>query len=168
MPLPFVFSVYARPERMIRCLIEDVTVQSTDDIKLGIRFKGGTSRIVNIPKPICNWKLWCTRPDVIKEIDHLINYCTPSEVADILNEKGVKSGQGNNFSVRIVNRIIHEYGLKTRYARLRECEFLNLPEKMVELGVSQKEVQRQRENGQLNYHKYCNRENYLYEPKCYC
>ncbi|NSW92883.1 MAG: recombinase family protein [Firmicutes bacterium] len=152
-------------KRIVRCLIEDVTIQSINEIILSIRFKGGTSKVINIPKPPHIWKTWVTSPDVIKGIDYLTDYCTSGEVADILNEKGVKSGQGKKFSSRIVERIIRNYNLKNRYTRLRESGLLTLPEKMAELGVSQREIQRLRENGQLNYHRYCGRLNYLYEPE---
>lgn len=44
-------------KRMIRCLIEDVTISKGQDITLSIRFKGGTSRIVNMPIPNTTMKL---------------------------------------------------------------------------------------------------------------
>jgi len=151
-------------KRMTRCLIEDVTIKQEQEITLNIRFKGGTSKTLIIPKPVLVWQAWATRPEIVKEIDRLTNYCIPSEVANILNIRGIKSGQGQAFNSRIIARIIHDYGLKNRYTRLREAGFLTLPEKMKEMKASQGVIQEWRESGKINFHRYCTRLNFLYEP----
>lgn len=153
-------------KRMVRCLIEDVTILSNgSEITLSIRFKGGTSKVLTFPKPPPIWQTWTTRPEIIKEIDYLTNYCIPAEIADILNSKGIKSGQGQTFNKRIIENIIREYKLKNRYTRLREAGFLNLSEKMNEMGASQVTIQKMRETGMINFHRYCDRPIFLYEPE---
>jgi DNA invertase Pin-like site-specific DNA recombinase len=151
-------------KRMVRLLIEDVTLLQEDDISIYIRFKGGTTKSIKIPRPFPSWKIWQTEKDVIKEIDYLTNYYTSTEIAEILNKKGVKSGAGKVFNARIVNRLIHDYGLKNRYERLLSKGLLTLKEKCQELNVSINAVRLMRERGEIIYYKATERDEYLYEP----
>jgi hypothetical protein len=48
-----------------------------------------------------------------------LNNYTLKEVAAILNERGYKTGTGRTFDSKFVGSILANYGLKTRYARLR-------------------------------------------------
>lgn len=150
-------------KRLARCLIEDVTLKLEDEITLSIRFKGGTNRVISIPKPIPICQIWATRPEIIAEIDHLTDYYTPGMIACIFNERGLRSGQGKEFNKRIIERIIRDYNIRDRYTRLRELGYLSLSEVMLKKKVSQKEVQILRENGEIKYHKYCDGDRYLYE-----
>ena len=47
-----------------------------------------------------------------------MNNYTLKKVAEILNERGYKSGTGRPFDSKLVGSIRANYGLKTRYARL--------------------------------------------------
>jgi hypothetical protein len=151
-------------KRMLRCLVEDVTISQGQDIMLSIRFKGGTSRIVNVTKPEKWCEKWTTHPEVMAEIDRLTAEHTTSEIVEILSKRGIKSGQGKNFTNRIIDRLIREHDIKNLYTRLREDGYLTLPEKMIEMGCSQKEIQKLRETDKINSRKYCDRDEFLYEP----
>jgi hypothetical protein len=39
-------------KRMVRLLIEDITVRNGDDIQLDIRFRGGAAKTLLLPKPL--------------------------------------------------------------------------------------------------------------------
>ena len=151
-------------KRMLRCLIEDVTITQAKNITLSIRFKGGTSKVLTVQKPEKSWEKWTTRPETITAIDQLTSDHIPSEIAEILNKKGIKSGQGKNFTNRIIDRLMQEYNIKSLYTRLRETGFLTLPEKMKEMGCSQRMIQKYRETGTIIFRKYGDRRGVLYEP----
>lgn len=151
-------------KRMVRCLIEDVTITQGQEITLSIRFKGGTIRILNIPKPVPGWQSWTTRPDIVEEIDRLLNYCIPDEIAAILNDRGIKSGKGKAFTKRIVEEIAREYNLKRRYNRLKEAGFLTLTQKMKEMNMTKREIQRLRKSSMIHFHRFCDGDHFMYEP----
>ncbi|MEW6487976.1 MAG: hypothetical protein AB1578_08680 [Thermodesulfobacteriota bacterium] len=48
----------------------------------------------------------------------------PGDTAGIVNAKGLRSGEGKPFQEAIVRRLIRCYGLKDRYARLRQAGML--------------------------------------------
>ena len=57
-------------KRMVRYLIEDVTLSKTEQkILIKIRFKGDTTQVIEIDAPLRADKLWVTDPDVVKFID---------------------------------------------------------------------------------------------------
>ena len=58
------------------------------------------------------------------EVDRLLDHHTYQQIASILNERGLRSGEGKSFSVRIVARIQKRYGLMPRYDRLRKAGML--------------------------------------------
>ena len=151
-------------KRMLRCLIEDVTIVQAQNITLSIRFKGGTSKVLTVPKPEKACEKYVTRPEIITEIDRLTSDHIPSEIAEILNKKDLKSGQGKNFTNRIIERLLREYKIKNLYTRLRETGFLTLPEKMQEMGYTQRKMQKFRDSEEVNCRRYSDCNRFLYEP----
>jgi hypothetical protein len=82
-------------KRMVRLLLEDVTLNRDAQIILQIRFKGGACRTVQLPPPLRSWQLRVTPPKVIDEIDHLLDLHAVPQIADILNARGMTSGSGD-------------------------------------------------------------------------
>jgi hypothetical protein len=39
-------------KRMVRPLIEDVTVRKSEQVQLGVRFRGGMSKTLMLPRPL--------------------------------------------------------------------------------------------------------------------
>ena len=68
--------------------------------------------------------MWKTRPEIVKEIDHLLDFHTTGEIANILNERGLSSGTNQTFIGNMVIGILQRYGLKPRRDRLRETGLL--------------------------------------------
>ena len=77
---------------MLRSLIEDVTLIKNERINIHIRFKGGTSKTIEIAKPKPAWEIRQTSSEVINMIDSLLEEHTDAEVAQIINERGFNSG----------------------------------------------------------------------------
>ncbi|MCX6382894.1 MAG: recombinase family protein [Actinobacteria bacterium] len=153
-------------KRMLRLLIEDVTVKNDDKkIIANIRFKAGTSKTLAIEKklPICEVRK--TRKDIIRQVDELTENYTPSEIADILNEKGYRAWNGNLFNLRTISRIIRTYRIKSRHRRLRDKGCLSLKEKMLESNLSQEQIMQMRNEGKIIFYRVTDRIEYLYEPQ---
>ncbi len=150
-------------KRMIRLLLEDVTVVRGPEITLHIRFKGGATRTVALPVPLNAWQQRVTSPDVVREIDRLLESNTYPQIAAILNDRGLRSGEGKAFSVRIVARIGKEYGLTPRYDRLRKAGMLTLQEMAALLGVTPDCVKIWNRHGVIRGHAYSDKNDCLYE-----
>ena len=150
-------------KRMMRLLIDDVTLRKQGDITAQVRFKGGSHQTLTIPRPLNAWETRQTDPAVISEIDGLLNNHTVSQVAEKLNERGFRSGEGCEFTNRIVARLCRNYQLKSRYDRLRETGKLTLAEIAEQLQVTTSTIKVWRRHGLLLGHPYNDKNEYLYD-----
>jgi len=157
---------FKEKKRMIRLLIEDVTVKNVDKKTIAnIRFRAATSKTLVIDRKLSMCEIRKTKKEVIAKVDELTENHIPSEIADILNEKGYRAWNGNLFNLRTISRIIRTYGIKGRYKRLREKGYLSLREKMAETAYSQKQIMQMRNEGKITFYKITDRGEYLYEPQ---
>jgi hypothetical protein len=153
-------------KRMLRLLIEDVTIKNSGkDVVANIRFKAGTSKTLAIEKKLPIWEVKKTRKDIVRQVDELTENYTPSEIADILNEKGYRAWNGNLFNLRTISRIIRNYDIKSRYRRLRDKGCLSLKEKMLEANLSQAQIMQMRNEGKIIFYRATDRIEYLYAPQ---
>jgi DNA invertase Pin-like site-specific DNA recombinase len=150
-------------KRMTRLLLEDVTLLRADTIVLQIRFKGGATRTLTVPIPLNAWQQRATSPEVVKEIDRLLEDNTDGQIAAILNEHGIRSGEGKRFSRTIVARIRRDYSLTPRYDRLRAAGMLTVREMAAVLGITPDCVKIWNRHGLLHGHAYNDRNECLYE-----
>jgi len=145
-------------KRIARHILEDVTITAdTSKIVLGIRFKSGSTKILEIPRIKRNLNLVNREKEAAAEIRALLSleltYC---EIAEILNEKGLKNGlHGKPFDTNTVSSLINRYGLPTRTSIvMSKAEgWLTAKEKMAELGVNKSTLCRMRTSGKLIYKK---------------
>jgi DNA-binding transcriptional regulator YiaG len=150
-------------KRMIRFLIEDVTMIKADDITLHVRFKGGATKTLKLPLPLKGWQYNATDPKIVEIVDELLTDHTYSEIAAILNKRGYKSGQGHRIDRQTVVGITHNYKLKTRYARLRATGKLRVDEVANLLGVTVATVRRWGKRGVIKTFPYNDRNGCLFE-----
>lgn len=150
-------------KRMIRFLIEDVTMTRGEEILLGVRFKGGATKTLSLPLPLKGWQYNTTDPEIVEIVDQLLASNTYSEIASILNKRGYKSGQGHRFDRTIVKGITHSYKLKTRFARLRATGKLTADEVANLLCVTVATVRRWGKKGTIKTYPYNDRNGCLYE-----
>ena len=156
---------FREKKRMLRLLIEDVTLKNDENVIANIRFRAGTCKTLFIERklPICEIRK--TRDAVVRQVDELTENYISSEIADIFNQKGYRSWNGDMFNLRAVKYIIRIYAIKNRYDRLREKGCLSLKEKMLEKNLSQEQIMQMRNEGKIVYHKVTDRREYLYEPQ---
>ena len=147
-------------KRLAHLLLEDVTLIKREQLLIHIRFPGGTTRTLELPRP---HRATVTQRSVIAEVDRLLDEHSPEAVANILNSHGSVSGYGKPFTGRMIGRIRNEYGLKSRFERLRVKGMLTREEVAQRLDISTKQVTAWRAAGLLCGYLYNDKDEYLYE-----
>jgi hypothetical protein len=128
---PAVFNDPATPhrerKRMARLLLTDVTVTKTSNgITCSARLTGGQHQALTVPLPKPAWLLRKTPPHVVAAVDKLLDSHTHAEIADILNARGLTSGEGRPFHKLTIRNIRDHYRLRGREQRLRDAGMLTL------------------------------------------
>lgn len=155
-------------KRMVRLLLEDVTLTKTNAIAAGVRFRGGATRSLTLPLAQPAWQLRQTSSQVVAEIDALLEEHTEGQIARILNERGHLSGESKPFHAIMVHRLRRDYGLRPRYDRLRDAGMLTLCEIADQLGITTRTVKLWRDHGLLWAHAYNDKNECLYDPPGDC
>lgn len=107
-------------KRMARLLLEDVTLRRAEDITVQVRFKGGATHQLQLPRPQSVTITRKTNLELIAQMDRLLNQQSEGEVARILNEAGWRSSSGQPFSLTLVQGLRRTYRMKSRFVRLQE------------------------------------------------
>jgi DNA invertase Pin-like site-specific DNA recombinase len=136
-------------KRMVRLLIEDVTIVKRDAISAHVRFKGGATQTLSLPLPPSAWQMRQTPQQIVAKINDLLDSHTDGQIASILNDRGHISGCGKPFNRAMVQKIRRKYNLKSRYQRLRKSGLLTLHEIAEELHVHEQTVKTWRDHGLL-------------------
>jgi DNA invertase Pin-like site-specific DNA recombinase len=151
-------------KRMVRLLLEDVTLLGGETITAHLRFKGGATQTLVLPAPLSAPQLRKTSPAIVQEVDHLLNDHTDEEIAAILNERGRRTFDEKPFTRLRVAFIRHRYRLTDRFTRLRVAGMLTLEEIAAQLGVCTATVKIWRRHGLLRTHVYNDQGACLHEP----
>ena len=68
-------------KRMARLIIDDVALVKGAELQVHVRFKGGATRSLRLPRPLTSWEQRQLSPDVVAEIDSLLEQHTCGEIA---------------------------------------------------------------------------------------
>ena len=160
-------------KRMIAHIIEDVTVIKRSDegvTRIHVRFKGGRTETLTTRNPKSSAAMVKTPAELVAAVDELMNDHIYEEIARILDERGILPGgsaradrSGRRFTAKRVQYIVHTYGLRSRFDRLRERGLLTSAEMAARLGITAPTLKRWAEHGLVTRHAYdgyC----HLYEP----
>jgi hypothetical protein len=150
-------------KRMLRLLIEDVTLTKGDALHVDIRFAGGATRSLDLPLPKSCVELRTTDAEVVREIDRLIDIYTDGEIADVLNERGVRTVVTTPWTAARIGRLRTIYGLTDRRTRLLAQGLLTPQDVAVRFDVALSTVHLWRRRGLLRAHPVNDRGDYLYE-----
>ena len=123
-------------KRVVRFLIDDVTVAKTEQIVAHVRFKGGVTRTLTVPLPPPFAHSRLTPPQTLAAIDRLLNDLTDARVAQELNRCGYRTFVGLPFTASHVYQLRRHHGLLDRYTRLRAQGLCTAEELAQELGVA--------------------------------
>ncbi|MDP6945069.1 MAG: recombinase family protein [Myxococcota bacterium] len=69
-------------KRLLRLLIEDVTLLKSQEIQVHVRLRGGQTRSLSLPRPLPAWKLRQTDPDLVAESAEPIESAEGAATAD--------------------------------------------------------------------------------------
>ncbi len=151
-------------KRMLRLIVDDVTLVKGTELVVHVRFRGGATRTLTLPRPAPAWALRQTSPEVVAEIDRLLAEYTDVPIARVLTENGFRSGMGKPVNPMMVARVRDHYHLRSRYERLRERGLLTLAELAGALQISTATAKHWRRAGLLRAHAYNDKPQYLFEP----
>lgn len=150
-------------KRMLALLIEDITLIKGDPISVHVRFRGGrtTSLTVQGPKPIALIRKF--KPELIAELNQLLDTCTDQEIADRFNAAGYRNWRQQPFTCKKIISMRTLYKLKSRAQRLRERGLLTAAELARRFGVSTPTIHHWGNQGLLPRQHCDSRGFYLYE-----
>jgi hypothetical protein len=107
-----------------------------------IRALAGQGRTLNLPVPLNAWQQRKTPEPVIEQITQLLARPTYSEVARILNQRGLTSGDGKPWDARRVRAHCRARRIPGRWQRLRDSGLLTLDEAARELHAHPSSIKR--------------------------
>jgi DNA invertase Pin-like site-specific DNA recombinase len=151
-------------KRMVRLLVDDVTLHKTDRIHLHVRFRGGQTHSLAAAIPPTAWQARTTRSEIVAELDRLLDTCTDAEAADALNAAGHRSGENKPFTAGIIVHIRRKYHLPSHTDRLRAHGLLTTTELAQRLGVHTTTIKNWTRAGILTSHKANDKNERLYQP----
>lgn len=130
---------------------------------MDIRFAGGATRSLDLPLPKSCVELRTTDAAVVEEIDRLIDTYTDKEIAELLNERGVRTVVTTPWTAARICRLRHIYHLTDRRTRLRAQGMLTPQEVAARYDVVLCTVHLWRRRGLLRAHPVNDRGDFLYE-----
>jgi DNA invertase Pin-like site-specific DNA recombinase len=151
-------------KRILRLLVEDVTLINGETIQVHVRLRGGASRSFTLAKPLPIAQIRKTKPEVVAEIDGLLDRYCDREVAEVLNRQGRRTWENEPFNLKKIAHIREAFKLKSRYSRLRARGLLTAKEMSVRHGVTFTTINAWGREGLLQKHQYDNVRRCLYEP----
>jgi DNA invertase Pin-like site-specific DNA recombinase len=150
-------------KRMLRLLLEDVTLTKGDTLHADIRFVGGATRSLDLPLPKSCVELRTTDAAVVEEVDRLIDTYTDKEIAELLNERGVRTVVTTPWTAARIGRLRHIYHLTDRRTRLQAQGLLTPEAVAARYDVVVSTVHLWRRRGLLRAHPVNDRGDFLYE-----
>jgi DNA invertase Pin-like site-specific DNA recombinase len=151
-------------KRILRLLVEDVTLINGEMIQVHVRLRGGATRSLVVAKPLPIAQIRKTKADVVAEIDTLLDRYCDREVAEVLNRQGKRTWQNEPFNLKKIAHIRQAFNLKCRYTRLRARGLLTAKEMSSRHGVTITTINTWGRDGLLKKHRYDNVRRCLYEP----
>jgi DNA invertase Pin-like site-specific DNA recombinase len=123
-------------KRILRLLIDDVTLIKSQTITVYVRLSGGATRTLVLDRPLPIAQIRKFKPELVAEVDRLLDHHCDREIADILNERGSRTWEGKPFNLTKIAFIRAAYKLASRHERLRRRGMLTTRELAAKFGVA--------------------------------
>lgn len=159
-------------KRMLAYVIEDATLVKNPHAgttNIHVRFKGGQTTTLTTENPKPSYMKVKTSPEIVALVDQLLDDHVYAEISDILNSRGLRPGgsawpgkQNVRFTRFRVQYIVHTYGLRPRFERLRARGLLTKDELAARLGIHVATLESWVKHGIIKAHAY-NGHRWLYE-----
>ena len=127
-------------KRIVRLLIDDVTLIKSHTITIHVRLSGGATRTLVLERPLPIAEIRKFKPELVAEIDRLLDHHCDREIAEILNQNGWRTWEAKPFNLKKVAWIRCAYKLSSRHDRLRRRGMLTTHEVAAKFGVSETAV----------------------------
>jgi DNA invertase Pin-like site-specific DNA recombinase len=122
-------------KRMLRLLIEDVTLVRDRTIQLHIRWKGGATTSLDCPLPRGAADLRRTPATIVEMVRALATEHTDRHIAETLNTRWLRTGTGQRFTRLRVRHVRIAHGIPSLAEHLRRAGWLTATEIAAQLGV---------------------------------
>jgi hypothetical protein len=127
-------------KRIVRLLIDDVTLIKAQTITAHVRLSGGATRTLVLERPLPIAQIRKFKPELVAEVDRLLDHHCDREIAEILNHDGWRTWEAKPFNLKKVTCIRSAYKLSSRHDRLRRRGMLTTYEVAAKFGVSETAV----------------------------
>jgi len=127
-------------KRIVRLLIEDVTLIKSQAITAHVRLSGGVTRTLTLERPLPIAQVRKFKPELVAEVDRLLDSHCDREIAEILNKNGWRTWEAKSFNLKKVAWIRHAYKLSSRHDRLRRRGMLTTRELAARFEISETTV----------------------------
>lgn len=122
-------------KRMLRLLIEDVTLVKNQKIQIHIRWKAGATTSLERPLPLSAPDLVRTPAGIVELIRALATGKTDAQIAQSLNARYLRTGRKHSFTRLIVRHIRRRHGISSYVQHLRSQGWLTVPEIAAQMKV---------------------------------
>ena len=136
-------------KRMLRLLIEDVTLRRGQDISVQIRWRGGATEQWRLPLPLSAPELRRTPAELVEEITVLARTHPDDQIARILREQGKTSGTGLPLTHDRIFRIRKLKDIPSCQVQLRGAGLLTSRALMRKYGIGPATLQKWRASGKV-------------------
>src|SRR5947209_18807706 len=137
-------TTFAQRKQLLRWLIKDVTLSKRDQlIVIDIRWQTEARTSLSIPRLKKSWEVRQTDPQIVARVRELAPTHTATQIANVLNEEGLRPGLGGSFTASKVDWIRAAYHIPLacpegpgfcptgqrgdgRYSALAAAELLNV------------------------------------------
>jgi DNA invertase Pin-like site-specific DNA recombinase len=131
---------YRERKRILRLLVDDVTLIKSQIITAHVRLSGGATRTLELERPLPIAQIRKFKPELVAEVDRLIDHYCDREIAEILNRRGCRTWEGKPFNLKKITFIRGAYKLSSRHERLRRRGMLTTREIAERFDVSETAV----------------------------
>jgi DNA invertase Pin-like site-specific DNA recombinase len=151
-------------KRILRLLVEDVTLVRDKMIQIQIRWKGGATTSLERPLPQHVGDLFRTPASVVEQIRVLAANATDNQIAQTLNARDLHSGRGKLFTPTSIKHIRASYGIESLWQCFRKTGWLTQTEVAEQLGTHPKTARRFATEGILRAIRANDKGEFLFEP----
>jgi len=136
-------------KRMLRLLMEDVTLVKNQKIQIHVRWKAGATTSLERPLPLSAPDLVRTPAEIVELIRALATEQTDAQIARTLNARWLRTGRKHAFTRLIVRHIRSKYGISSYFQYLRSEGWLTVPEMAAQMKVHSSTAKRFAREGVL-------------------
>lgn len=136
-------------KRMLALLVEDVTLLKGQEVTAHVRFRGGATTTLTLPRPRTHNELRITSPEAREKMNAMLDTLTDAETAEALNAQGLRTGAGAAFDAESVKWVRFSAELPSLKDRLIHAGMLTRAQATAQLGIGRTTLSRWREEGRI-------------------